>query len=189
MENRSKSLYDGSGDIDNDPRNLVQRKPKPHSQYFSQIHGEKDCTMLSPTLKRRISLSNPKWPLMIKPWYCRQTMQNPNINDMNIERLQVFFFFLPNNRQRSQRPYQHDLTNVPQIPNPNGPLKLKLLDKNLRVEQRVWQALLAASRRERVIITQGKMEAKKNWKDRNKTQRQTKWRYWLWRWMQINRPC
>ena len=31
----SKSLYDGSGDIDNDPRNLVQRKLKPHSQYVS----------------------------------------------------------------------------------------------------------------------------------------------------------
>ena len=92
MPNRSKSLYDGSGDIDNDPRNLVQRKPKPHSQYVSYIHGEKDRTMLSPTLGRRISLSNPKWPLMIKPWYYRQTTQNPNINDMNIERAQGFFY-------------------------------------------------------------------------------------------------
>ena len=143
--------------------------------------------MLSPTLRRIISLSNPTWPMMIKPWYCRQTMQNPNINDMNIERSQVFFLCRTIDKG-SQRPYQHDLTNVPQIPNPNGPLKLKLLDKNLRVEQRVWQALLAASRREHVIITQGKMETKKNRKDRNKTQRQTKWRYWLWRWMQINRP-
>ena len=28
--NRSKSLYDGNDDIDNDPADLVQRKPKPH---------------------------------------------------------------------------------------------------------------------------------------------------------------
>ena len=144
--NRSKSLYDKSGGVDNDPRNLVQRKPKPHSQYVSQIHGEKDRTMLSLTLKRRISLSNPKWPLMIKSWYCRQTMQNPNINDMNIERAKVLFiylfilFFCKTTEKVSQRPYQHDLTNVPQIPNPNGPLKLKLLDQNLRMERRVWQA-------------------------------------------------
>ena len=41
MPNRSKSPYDGSGDIDNDPRSLVKRKPKPHSQYVSQIHGGK----------------------------------------------------------------------------------------------------------------------------------------------------
>ena len=26
--NQSKSLYDGNGDVDNDPGNLVQRKPK-----------------------------------------------------------------------------------------------------------------------------------------------------------------
>ena len=97
--NRSKSLYDGSGDIDDDLRNLVQRKPKPHSQYVSYIHGEKDRTMLSPTLRRRISLSNRKWLLMIKSWYYQQTMQNPNINDTNIERAQGFFVFLRNNRQ------------------------------------------------------------------------------------------
>ena len=93
MPNRSKSPYDGSGDIDNDPRNLVQRKLKPHSQYVSQIHGEKDRTMLSSTLKRIISLLNLKWSLMIKPWYCQQTMENLNINDMNIEWAQVFLFY------------------------------------------------------------------------------------------------
>ena len=32
MPNRSKSLYGGNGDIDNDPVDLVPRKPKPHSQ-------------------------------------------------------------------------------------------------------------------------------------------------------------
>ena len=143
--NRSKSLYDKNGDIDYDPRNLVQRKPKPHFQYVSQIHGEKDRTMLSPTLRKRISLSNPKWPLMIKLWYCRKTIQNPNINDMNIERAQVYFIlfyfiFFRTTDEVSQWTYQHDLTNVPQMPNPNGPLQLKLLDQNLRVERRVWQA-------------------------------------------------
>ena len=47
-ENQSKSLYDGNGDVDNDPGNLVQRKPKPHSQCVTQIQGEKDRSMLSP---------------------------------------------------------------------------------------------------------------------------------------------
>ena len=46
--NQSKSLYDGNGDVDNDLGNLVQRKPKPHSQCVTQIHGEKDHSMLSP---------------------------------------------------------------------------------------------------------------------------------------------
>ena len=32
MPNRSKSLYGGNGDIDNDPVDLVPRKPKPHFQ-------------------------------------------------------------------------------------------------------------------------------------------------------------
>ena len=31
MPNRSKSLYGGNGDINNDPGDLVPRKPKPHS--------------------------------------------------------------------------------------------------------------------------------------------------------------
>ena len=160
MPNRTKSLYDGSGDIHNDPRNLMQRKPKPHSQYVSQIHGENDRRMFSSTLRKRINLSNPKWPLMIKPWYYWQTMQNPNINDMNIKQAQVFFFFGTTNKV-SQRPYQHDLTSVPQTPNPNGPLKLKLLDQNIRVEQRVWQAWPATSRRMHIIITQEKIEVKR----------------------------
>ena len=46
--NQRKSLYDGNGDVGNDPGNLVQRKPKPHSQCVTQIHGEKDRSMLSP---------------------------------------------------------------------------------------------------------------------------------------------
>ena len=49
------------------------------------------------------------------------------------------FFFYGTTDKVSQRPYQHDLTNVLQILNLNGPLKLKLLDQNLMVERRVWQ--------------------------------------------------
>ena len=69
-------------------------------------------------------------------------MRNPNINDMNIERAQVYFIlfyfiFFRTTDEVSQWTYQHDLTNVPQIPNPNGPLELKLIDQNLRVERRV----------------------------------------------------
>ena len=48
----------------------------------------------------------------------------------------------------------------PQIPNTNGLLKLKLLDQNLRVERKMWQAWLVALRRECVTITQEKIEAK-----------------------------
>ena len=46
--NRSMSLYGGNGDINNDPGDLVPRKPKPHSQCVAHIHGEKDRPMLSP---------------------------------------------------------------------------------------------------------------------------------------------
>ena len=59
---------------------------------------------------------------------------------MNIERAQVclfYFIFFGTTDKVSQRPYQHDLQNVPQIPNPNDPLKIKLQDQNLRVERRV----------------------------------------------------
>ena len=58
--NQSKSLYDGNGDVDNDSGNLMQRKPKPHSQCVTQIHGKKDRTMLSPDSQRKKKSLKPK---------------------------------------------------------------------------------------------------------------------------------
>ena len=58
--NQSKSLYDGNGDVDNDPGNLVQRKPKPHSQGVTRTHKEKDHTMLSPNSQKKSKSLKPK---------------------------------------------------------------------------------------------------------------------------------
>ena len=49
-----------NGDMDNDPGHLVQRKPKPHSQCVSRIHGEKDHTMLSPAFQKKNKSLNKK---------------------------------------------------------------------------------------------------------------------------------
>ena len=54
--NRSKSLYDGSGDIDNDLRNLVQRKPKPHSQCLPDPWRKGSYNVLTDSQKKNKSL-------------------------------------------------------------------------------------------------------------------------------------
>ena len=51
MPNQGKSII--RWDMDNYLVDLVQRKPKPHSQSVSLIHGKKDHTMPSLTFQKK----------------------------------------------------------------------------------------------------------------------------------------
>ena len=82
--NRSKSLYGGNDDIDNDPADLVPRKPKPHSQCVARIHGEKDRTMLLPESQRKKNSLKPK-----------TTSDDPKyINEYQTSTIILFYFIL-----------------------------------------------------------------------------------------------
>ena len=94
MPNRSKSLYGGNGDIDNDPVDLVPRKPKPHSQCVAQIHGEKDRTMLLLDSQRKKKSLKPK-TISDDPKYINE-YQTSTI----FFHLFIIYFFASNNQSR-----------------------------------------------------------------------------------------
>ena len=108
-----------------------------------------------PTLKGKRNLSNPKPPLMI-PSISTNTKQAQFFLFFIfiLFYFYLFFFFGPNSilsQSNKKNPKPPILTD---------PFNLRILDQSLQVERRVWQTWLVALGRERIIITQGKTEAK-----------------------------
>ena len=83
-------------------------------------------------------------------WWSQVYQRTPNKHNFSF-----FSFFFGPNSILSQSNKKN-----PKPPILTDPFNLRILDQSLQAERRVWQTWLVALGRERIIITQGKTEAK-----------------------------